>query len=279
MLLCGCQSVEPPVVPDDGRPSWLPAEGFQWTRAEDVSTYHDFMRNFGVGYSYDAVRGSYCDWNDIRCQVVNRAELERVQDWIHERLVVSAEYNTISTASKFNYSKRDYIANVELDLKQKVNLGLYHKEKRQRQYFIEDGIEETFYYSLDEDITMVDAYIADGSVLALYEYGYENLLTLSFVNAVRHLDETPATMIAPVDSFLNVYGTHVIVEAALGARLRVDLENYMWMYKDNVKEGAWTGKEFIDAVAGKDPNYREKDEYNWIEYGHLNIKAWDEYEQ
>ena len=264
VLLCGCQSVEPPVVPDDGRPSWLPAEGFQWTRAEDVSTYHDFMRNFGVGYSYDAVRGSYCDWNDIRCQVVNRAELERVQDWIHERLVVSAEYNTISTASKFNYSKRDYIANVELDLKQKVNLGLYHKEKRQRQYFIEDGIEETFYYSLDEDITMVDAYIADGSVLALYEYGYENLLTLSFVNAVRHLDETPATMIAPVDSFLNVYGTHVIVEAALGARLRVDLENYMWMYKDNVKEGAWTGKEFIDAVAGKDPNYREKDEYNWI---------------
>ncbi|MBO7602961.1 MAG: hypothetical protein J6S97_00930 [Bacteroidales bacterium] len=274
VLLAACQKITPPADGPDGRLSRLPADGFQWTRAEDLASYRSFMRNFGVGYSYDAVKGSYCDWNDIRCQVVNRAELERVQDWIHERLVVTAELPGIRTASMYNYSKRDYIANVELDLKQKVNLGLYHKEKRQRQYFIEDGIEETFYYTLDEDITMVDCYIADASILSLYEYGYESLLTLSFVNAVEHLDESPASQIAPVDSFLNVYGTHVITEAVLGAKIRVDLENYMWMYKDNVKEDSWSGKEFIDAVSGKDQSRKNKDEYKWLEYGHLNIKAW-----
>ena len=274
VLFAACSKPAPPAPADDGSPSWLPSDGFQWTRAEDVASYRSFMRNFGVGYSYDAVRGSYCDWNDIRCQVVNRAELERVQDWLHEPLVVTADLHGISTQSQFNHSKRDYVANVEMSLKQKVNLGLYHKEKRQRQYFIEDGMEETFYYTLDENITMADCYIADGSILNLYEYGHETLLTLSFVNAIEHLDETPDDMIAAVDSFLNVYGTHVITEAALGAKIRVDLENYMWMYKDNASEDAWPTDEFLNAVAGKDDSRKNKDEYTWLENGHLNIKAW-----
>ena len=49
---------------------------FQWTRAEDVETRKAFLRNFGVGYSYNAVRGAYCNWKDIRCQVIDRAVLD-----------------------------------------------------------------------------------------------------------------------------------------------------------------------------------------------------------
>jgi hypothetical protein len=32
---------------------------FQWTRAEDIETRKAFLRNFGVGYSYNAVRGAF----------------------------------------------------------------------------------------------------------------------------------------------------------------------------------------------------------------------------
>ena len=276
VLLQACHAPEPssPAPMDAERPAWLPEGGFEWVKSGDVATHHSFMRNFGVGYSYDAVRGAWCDWNDIRCQVVNRAELERLQELTGDRMMSVASSPGVHTASRFNYSKRDYIANVEMETKQSINLGLYHKEKRKRQYFIEDGMEETFFYTLDEVITLVDAFMADANVLFYFDDGYETLFTNSFINAVMHLDESPASMTAPVDSFLNIYGTHVITEAWLGGKIRVDLQNYLWMYKDNAKEDPWTGQEFLDAASGKDSSRKEKDEYTWLESGHLNIQAW-----
>ena len=35
------------------------APAFQWTRAEDMATHATFIRNFGVGYSYNAVKGEF----------------------------------------------------------------------------------------------------------------------------------------------------------------------------------------------------------------------------
>ena len=270
LLLWGCHAPEMPAPSGEERPEWLPEGGFEWVKSADVSSRASFLRNFGVGYSYDAVRGSFCDWRDIRCQVVNRGELERLQEEHGELMmrVVSAPSSTVH--SKFSYSKRDYIANVQLNLTVRVNLGLYNKEKRRRQYFIEDGVEESFFYTLDETITKVDAFISDGNVLFYYELGYESLLTDSFKNAVLHLEDCPEGIMAPVDSFLNVYGTHVITEAWLGGRIRVDMQNHLWRYKDFAKEGAWTSDEFIDIATGKG----SKDEYTWVEDSRLNITAW-----
>ena len=77
-----------------------PVAAFQWTRAEDVETRSQFMRNFGVGYSYDAVRGSYCDWQDIRCQVLNRSFLEQTEDYTGDNLISTDIGNVISINSK-----------------------------------------------------------------------------------------------------------------------------------------------------------------------------------
>lgn len=270
LLVGGCHAPEMPAPSGEERPAWLPKGGFEWVKSGDVSTRASFLRNFGVGYSYDAVRGSFCDWRDIRCQVVNRGELERLQEDHGEIMMMVASTPSVRTHTKFSYSKRDYIANVQLDLAVRVNLGLYNKEKRRRQYFIEDGVEESFFYTLDETITKVDAFISDGNVLFYYELGYESVLTDSFVNAVLHLEDCPAGIMAPVDSFLNVYGTHVITEAWLGGRIRVDMQNHLWRYKDFAKEGAWTSDEFIDIATGKG----SKDGYTWVEEGRLNINAW-----
>ena len=76
LLFAGCNSEE---WEFDGETAEQTTAGFQWTRAEDVETHSKFLRNFGLGYSYDAVRGSYCDWQDIRCQVINRYFVEFVQ--------------------------------------------------------------------------------------------------------------------------------------------------------------------------------------------------------
>ena len=277
VLLWSCRTLERPAAPDgDGMPGWFPSSGFQWTRAEDVETRTKFLRNYGVGYSYNAVRGSFCDWNDIRCQVVNRQTIEEFQKWSGETLCITNTGQSVSSHSCFNYSKRDYVAAVHIETEDKIDIGLYNREKRSRQDFLEDGVEEQFYYSLSEEIIMADAYIVPGTIVHFFESSEDcdNFLTLSFVNAVQHVAESDPSNIAVVDSLINVYGTHVITAAWLGGKIRVDLSNYMWRYKDVAKEDEWSTDEFLDAVSCKDESRTGKDEYTWIEHGKLNISAY-----
>lgn len=277
LVLWSCHTLEPPVAPaQEELPSWVPTSGFEWTKAQDVETRSKFLRNFGVGYSYNAVRGSFCDWTDIRCQVVNRQPLEEFQQLSGETFCVTNVSQAVSIVSQFNYSKRDYVAAVHLETEEKLDIGLYNREKRSRQDFLEDGVEEEFYYSLSEEIIMADTYIVPGSIIYFYEHmeQCDMFLTYSFVNAVRHVAESDPTNLAVVDSLINVYGTHVITSAWLGGKIRVELSNYMWRYKDTSKEEEWTAEEFLDAVNGKDESRTGKDEYTWLEHGKLNIMAY-----
>ena len=249
-------------------------QSFQWTRAEDVETRAQFRRNFGVGYSYDAVRGTFCNWQDIRCQVVNRVRVSELQDATGEQMLVNWPANQSKLKSEFNYSKRDYVAAVHLDTEEEIDLGLYSKTKRQRQDFIEDGVQEKFFYTLDEEHVLRDSRISEAAILGMYRRGYTNLLTLSFRNAVNHLAESDIDDIAAVDSFINVWGTHVITRTLLGGKLRIDLMNDMWRFNDKAKEGEWTTEEFLGAVAGKDTNrISTKTQFQWIEHSRLNLTA------
>ncbi len=246
---------------------------FQWTRAEDVETRSKFLRNFGLGYSYDAVRGEYCNWQDIRCQVVSRQYMDELEELTGEILIGTNMATTVQLESKFEYSFRDYVANVSLNLEEEVDLGLYNGTKRKRQYFIEDGIQEKFYYTHDEHISLLSTYISEAAVMTLYQDGHHGLLTQSFVNAVNHLAETDDSNIAAVDSFLNVWGTHVIVSSWLGGKIRVDLMNDLWRYYDKASLEEWSTKAFLTAVK----EHQSKgitDEYRWLENARLVITAW-----
>lgn len=277
VLLGSCRTLEPPVeLAGEPLPSWVPTSGFEWTKAQDVETRSKFLRNFGVGYSYNAVRGSFCDWTDIRCQVVNRVPLEEFQELSGETLYATSSSQMVSVHTEFNYSKRDYVSAVHLETEEKIDIGLYNREKRSRQDFLEDGVEEKFYYSLSQEIVMADAYIVPGAVVHFFERRDDcaEFLTMSFVNAVMHVAQSDPSNIAVVDSLVNVYGTHVITSAWLGGKIRVDLSNYMWRYKDVAKEDEWTAEEFLNAVSGKDASRTGKDEYTWLEHGKLNIMAY-----
>lgn len=244
---------------------------FLWKRAEDEMTYSRFLRNFGVGYSYDAVRGSYCDWQDIRCQVLNRHFIEDLESRTGEHLLNFNNTPTTTFKQHYSYSLRDYVARINMETEEEVNLGLYNKEKRRRQYFIEDGVQERFYYRLQETHTLAQRYISYASLLDLYYKG-RDVFTESFRNSIEHLSETNDDNIAAVDSFVNVWGTHVIVSADLGASLSVDLMNDMWRYRDQASENEITMEQFLDAVA-KNGKHSSSDDYVWIENSRLNIDA------
>lgn len=274
VLLWGCRRLELPQPLQESAPvpEWMPEGGYNWVKAADVETRELFRRNYGLGYSYNAVRGDYCNWKDIRCQVLNRYFLENLQEASGEKLIMENTARESSVASEFSYSFRDYVANVAVETKQKVDLGLYKNEKRNRQYFLENGIQESFYYTLEEKELMVDSYISYASVLARYSRN-RDLFTQSFRNAVEHLRLTPDDNVAAVDSMIKVWGTHVIVGASLGGRLRVDLMNSMWRYNDRASEEAWSSEEFLTAVNNKQKS-REEDEFVWLTDSRLRLQAW-----
>ena len=272
-LVWSCRGLEmPPSSAENQAPEWMPEGGYNWVKAEDVETRELFRRNYGLGYSYNAVRWDYCNWKDIRCQVLNRYFLENMQAASGEILMAENTARESSVASEFSYSFRDYVANVAVETKQKIDLGLYKNEKRNRQYFLENGIQESFYYTLEEKELMVDSYINYASVLARYSRN-RNVFTQSFRNAVEHLRLTPDDNVAAVDSMIKVWGTHVIVSASLGGRLRVDLMNSMWRYNDRASEEAWSTQEFLKAVENKQKS-RVEEEFVWLKDCRLKLQAW-----
>ena len=246
---------------------------FQWTRAEDVETRKAFLRNFGVGYSYNAVRGAYCNWKDIRCQVINRAALD---DYARNGQVywVSRQTEDISSTQKMNYSLHDYVQSMRLDTKETIDLGLYNKEKRKRQDVMEEGLHEQYYFSIEERIIVGDQYIQPAEIMEQVRYSHDKtLLTQSFQDAVEHLAWADPTDIAVVDSFVNVWGTHVIVRSWLGATLRLEVQNESWRYTDEVSEQEFTTEQIMHAYNHRKDSRHEDERYNWLKSSKLYVEA------
>ena len=225
-----------------------------------------------MGYGYNAVRGTYCDWQDIRSQVLNRAMLLEMQDKTGDAILRTDQTQIESLDAAFEYSLRDYVVNMDLNLTKEVDLGIYKEGMRKRQFFIEDGVQERYFYTLNEKIILAHQYVGWANVRELYPRN-KNMLTESFRNAIEHLMESDASDIAAVDSFINVWGTHVVVEAWLGGAIHVDLMNDMWRWTALSKDSAWTTKEFLGIVASTDERRHNSNEYRWTEHSRINILA------
>jgi hypothetical protein len=101
---------------------------------------------------------------------------------------------------------------------------------------------------------------------------HPELLTPSFRASVEHVAAYGKKDIAVVDSFVNIWGTHVIVDAFLGGELDINLQNYTWRFKDIGFETEMTVEKFL-----KECNYtaeaRQEDGFTWIEQSKLSISA------
>ena len=252
-----------------GQPS---AQPFQWTRAQDVATHATFIRNFGVGYSYNAVKGEFCNWKDIRCQVVDRNYCDFIENTYGYKYYFNEPSKGVNHFSKFDWSQRDYVAYSQMSFREEVDLGFYHGTRKKVQYIVENGVEESFYYRLREERQHYDLMLDYNELLKKFILGTEGLLTASFRDAVDHLAKADPEDIAVVDSFINVWGTHVVVEAFLGAKLDVELSNYVWRYKDTGYDYELTAQQFLDICKQKEEERREEG-FTWIEHGKLTINA------
>lgn len=254
---------------------------FEWTRSSDRATYYAFLRNYGVGYSYNAVDGEYCNWNDIRCQVINRDVVERLYTSLQIMLYGKRAFEMAEQNCQYTYNKRDYVAGIHLNSDTEVDLGLYNKTKRTRQDVLEDGVQEKFYYSVERTYTKGTQWIQEAEILSYVSQGkFETLLTESFRNAVKHIQQAvyqerhdEQYLEAVVDSFIKVYGTHVIVQATLGGKVRLDLTRNSWRYNDLVSEKEWTMEQILLAYSQRTES-RKDSIYRFIENSSIYVTAY-----
>ena len=99
-----------------------------------------------------------------------------------------------------------------------------------------------------------------------------HILTQSFADAVEHLGESDEP--AAVDSFLQVYGTHVIVRTAIGGRLHIDLKNDMKRYGRKMQEEEFSSSDLFNAFRDRNENRELSEQYAWIEHSSMNISAY-----
>ena len=257
------------------------APAFQWTRAEDMATHATFIRNFGVGYSYNAVKGEFCNWRDIRCQVVDRNYCDFFENTYGGKYYRYEPLSGSTCFSEFRWSQRDYVSRSHMSFREEVDLGFYSGTRRKTQYVLENGVEESFYFLLREEQLHYDLKLNYTALFDIFNDAMRMdtlrsivypLLTGSFREAVDHLAHADPTDMAVVDSFINVWGTHVIVESFLGGKIDVELSNYVWRYKTTGYEHELTTEEFLSHCNQKEEE-RKQEGFTWIEHGKLTINA------
>ena len=270
LLVLGACSQETGLEGDDA----AAPSSFSWTRGTIEETRMAFLRNFGVGYGYNAVSGRYCNYDDIRCQVLNRRQLERAAVNLQEQLFF-ADYTTRSFyRDTVAYSDHDYVAIFNLDENSSINCVVYSQEQTIRQNILEDGLRQSFYYCADETQQVASQWISVASTKAAMQSGLDpqNLLTASFRDAVSHLGDTDDP--AAVDSFIRVYGTHVVVGAAVGGRLHIDLKNSMKRYSRHLQEDQFESEDLLLAFKSRSENRQLSEQYEWVEDASINVTVY-----
>ena len=254
-------------------------DAFSWTRGTVGETRYAWLRNFGVGYGYDGVGGHYCNYDDIRAQVINREALREAES-IYGPLSMQNTSTYSSVHQKVYYSEHDYIASFDFASKKEVSCLLYNGEVRKRQYILEDGLRQSFYYVIEERHVKGEQSLSAFSIQTVVkeeekreERGERRgrVLTLSFRNAINHLKSVGCTA-AAVDSFIKVYGTHVVTQAQMGGSLRLELKNSMKRYHDRVAETSFTSEDVLLAFNNRNESRRKwGDAYGWVEESSVNV--------
>ncbi len=185
------------------------------------STLRQFYRHYGIGYSYDAVNGQYCNLADFRCQVLNRAVLDSVQNVAKVDLLNVNRKMELTAESNVYTSVTEYIAHCNFDASVSGSIVFVSGSASKTCSIFEDGIKDT--YLLHDRISYDAAeYVLYYLDVREYAKKYPKLLTSSFRAAIDKL--RASNDMKAVDDFIYTYGTHVVTYAKLGAAMTLDVQ-------------------------------------------------------
>lgn len=257
LLLSACTDVitEPrsDIIPDADSDEYYWHTGLR-TRAQEL----ELKRKYGLGFSYDAVYGSKCDTRYVKCQALDIGMLEQ------DGLLYTRRQNEMRDTCAICHSFSEYCHAVNLTGSVSGNLLLYAADYSRVASLYEHALDTVTYISNRCKVSKryhtvrsdIAEYIADEP---------ERYLTPSFRYALRKIAATPKENVIVVDSFINLFGTHIVTDVSIGAELALDVKVRRGVLVDYKSEEIVT-REKLNLLFTKKTSTSSKEEKEFMRY-------------
>ncbi len=224
------------------------------TRAEEI----ELRRKFGIGFSYDAIYGSRCDIRSVKCQVLDLNALEGAGTLRTTRL------NTMHDTCAVTHSFSEYCHAINLTGSVSGDVLIYAADYSKVASLYEHALDTVTCITDHCSIHLRELSIPDDLPEQLPD-NLENYLTPSFRHAIRRIANTPKENTIVVDSFVNIFGTHVVTDVSIGAYLSLDIKTRRGLLVDYKSEETIT-KQKLNLLFVKKESTSTKDEKEFIRH-------------
>lgn len=176
----------------------------------------DFEQNLAVGWGYHAF-GEYAAKADLRAQVIDANQLIFLGEQMQEAFCNTESSYRLHYDQVTAHSQEEYSKTMTETSSSKTNLLFYKKETTKRFTKITTTQVDQTYATMSLINTVAQKYISEGSLKALLEEGYEEILTECFRNEVKKVEQNPTSEQA--QALIQRFGTSVVLRADIGGRL------------------------------------------------------------
>lgn len=191
---------------------------FWYSRTRSAEENGVMMRHHALGFSYQAVSGSKCNAADVMCQIFNL-------DYLEDCGLINTDNVTEQSGSSYvERGVADIIHGTKWTTKISADLLLYKKDKVKAYELVESIHDSTIVMhnsvkfrrgasSINVEL-MSDP---EGTWRINDMYGFINVFSENFIYAIDKLNDNREN-VAVIDSFLNIFGTHVVTGIEIGGR-------------------------------------------------------------
>ncbi len=192
------------------------ASKFWYSHMRTAAENRVMYRHHALGFSYRAVTGSKCNLGDVMCQVLN-------MDYIKENGLYGEEIrNEVTDTISVIRGLTDYVHQVNWHSDMSANLILFQNSAAKDGFVIEKVDEETLIFNQviglstrKRSVDLTGLLDEDGIPGEVTE-NPDEVLSENFRYALRKLEAASPNNYAVVDSFINIFGTHVVTGVSAG---------------------------------------------------------------
>lgn len=234
-LLAGC--AEEPFMGEDAASSpGTDLATFWYSRTRSANENSVMMRHHALGFSYQAMTGKKCNVSDVMCQVFN------IDYLTNKRACYNYTGVEVSSESSVERGIADYIHGTKWVSELSVDLAVYQKDKV-KSYMLAERANDTTLVMKNSVKMRRGGSVIDVNVLYDEDspgvlddfYEYDELFSDNFRYAVAKLQANRED-VAVIDSFLNIFGTHVVTSVEFGGRCDISVKTSKRHVQTYIKE-------------------------------------------
>lgn len=192
---------------------------YWYTRSLTRAQLLELRRNHGLGFSYDAVYGGKCDMAAVRCQVLNVSAFDEAG------LAYINTATKIKERTEIAHSFSEYCQATNLSCNISGDVLIYTADYSKVASIYEHGMDTVTCFYNTMDLQSHECRLDTTDIAETIKETPEKFLTPSFLYGIEKVKNAKASDVVVVDSFIDIFGTHVVIDAKVGAKLTLDVKS------------------------------------------------------